>query len=134
MNTQTRTRIARTAAFAVAASISAITTTYVVPATNASAPAQERQCFIAQARWNTAIDGPAPTCATPRWQQVSTQDWGTPGSSADTAPRRTAPVEDPEVATIADCVDPGHRPVVKTCPYPIGSGNQFSRYWTRVTR
>ena len=91
MNTQTRSRIARTAAFAVAVSITAITTTVVAPPTTATAPAQERPCFIVQPRWNTAIDGPAPTCPTPSWQRTSDVPWpwGTPGSSAGTAPRRT---------------------------------------------
>ncbi len=65
---------------------------------------------------------------------MSIQDWGTPAPSAGAAPQRTAPVEAPEVATIADCVNPSRRPVVKTCPYPIGSGDQFSRYWTGSTR
>jgi hypothetical protein len=94
MNTQTRTRIARTAAFAVAASITAVTTTVAVPPTTASAPGPERPCFIVQPRWNTAIDGPAPTCPTPSWQRTSGYRWGTPGSSAGTAPRRTGQVSE----------------------------------------
>lgn len=128
MNTNTRTRIARTGAFAVAASITAVTTTIVAPPTTATAPGPERPCFIVQPRGNAAIDGPAPTCATPAWQQVAAARIGTPGSSVATAPRRTAPVEEREVATIADCVDTQYRPVVKSCPYPIRSGDQFSEY------
>lgn len=112
MNTNTRTRIARTAAFAVAASITAVTTTAVAPPTTASAPAEERPCFIVQPRWNTAVDGPVPTCATPTWQEVG-----------------TGREEAPAVATIADCIDPTHRPVVKTCPYPIKSGDRFTHYF-----
>ena len=130
--TRTRTRIARTSAFAVAASITAGTRPVVAPRTTASAPDPERPCFIVQPRWNTAIDGPAPTCPTPAWQQAAAARIGTPGSSVRTAPRRTAPVEEPEVATIADCVDTSYRPVVKTCPYPIKSGDQFSQYADRT--
>ncbi len=131
MNTQTRTRTARSAAFAVAASIAAVTTTFVAAPTTASPdPGQERPCFIVQARWNAAIDGPAPTCPTPSWQRTSEYRWGTPGSSAGTAPRRTggAHEEAADVATMADCVDTAYRPVVKTCPYPIRSGDRFSSY------
>jgi len=101
MNTQTRSRIARTAAFAVAASITAVTTTVVAAPTTASAPGQERPCFIIQPRWSTAIDGPAPTCPTPSWQGTSAYRWGTPGSSAGTAPRRTGTAQEDQ-ATVAD--------------------------------
>lgn len=112
-----RSRIARTAAaaaaFAAAASITAVTTTVAAsPAPAGPAPEPERPCFIVQPRWNTAVDGPVPTCATPSWQQART-------------PRREAPA----VATIADCVDPTHRPVVTTCPYPIKSGDRFTHYF-----
>ena len=110
MNTTTRTRIARTTACAVAASITAVTTTVVAPPTTASAPTQDRPCFIVQPRWNVAIDGPAPTCPIPPGQQ-----------SVGTA----------DVATMADCVDPAHRPVVTTCPYPIRSGDRFATYVAR---
>jgi hypothetical protein len=113
MDTNTRTRIARTAAFAVAASITAVTTTVAAaPAPARPAPEPERPCFIVQPRWNTAVDGPAPTCATPAWQEAG-----------------TGRGEAPDVATIADCVDPTHRPVVKTCPYPIKSGDRFTHYF-----
>ena len=113
MNTQTRSIVARTAAFVVAASITAVTTTVVAPPTSASAPAQERPCFFVQPRWNTAVDGPVPTCPTTSWQQAA-------------APR--------EVATIADCMDTSYRPVVTTCPYPVTSGGRFSSaYRSRST-
>ena len=59
-------RIAAIAGATTITFICAITTTYAAP----SAPAQEpdRPCFIVQPRWNTAFDGPAPTCPTPTRQ------------------------------------------------------------------
>ena len=115
MNTTTRTRIARAAVIAAAASTIAVTTTVAAtPSSATRAPGSERPCFIVQPRWNGAIDGPAPTCATSTWDQAA-------------GDRPTSP----PVATIADCIDPAHRPVVKTCPYPIKSGDQFARFFER---
>lgn len=71
MNTNTA-RWFRAAAIAGATTITAITaitTTYAAqPAPATEDP--ERPCFIIQPRWNTAIDGPPPTCPTPIWQQA----------------------------------------------------------------
>ena len=68
-------RIAAIAGATTITSITAITTTYAAqPAPANDAP--ERQCFIAQPRWNTAIDGPAPTCPTP-WHAASPAGEGT---------------------------------------------------------
>ena len=114
MNISTRSRIARSAAIAVTASTIAVTTTVATQATANPAPESERPCFIVQPRWNTAVDGPAPTCATPARHRT-----------AGDQPASTS------VATIADCIDPAHRPVVKTCPYPIKSGDQFAQYFER---
>jgi len=33
---------------------------------------------------------------------------------------------------MADCMDPAHRRVVTTCPYPVTSGDRFSRYVARM--
>jgi hypothetical protein len=77
MNTTTSSfrRIAAIAGATTITSITAITTTYAAqPAPAIDKP--ERQCFIAQPRWNTAIDGPAPTCATP-WHAASPAGAGT---------------------------------------------------------
>lgn len=73
MNTTTSSfrRIAAIAGATTVTCISAITTTYAIQpasATTEPAPEPERQCFIVQPRWNTAIDGPVPTCPTP-WSQ-----------------------------------------------------------------
>jgi hypothetical protein len=63
MNTYRRSAaVAAIAAFAAFAAIAS-------PASGATAQTdRERPCFIVQARWNTAFDGPAPTCPTPTWQ------------------------------------------------------------------
>lgn len=110
MNT-TASSFRRISAIAAATSFAAIATTFAAQPAPASAPAEERPCFIVQPRWNTAVDGPVPTCATPAWQEAG-----------------TGREEAPAVATIADCMDPTHRPVVKTCPYPIKSGDRFAHY------
>ncbi len=58
-------RIAAIAGATTITCITAITTTSAAqPAPATDEP--ERPCFITQPRWNTAIDGPAPTCPTPR--------------------------------------------------------------------
>lgn len=88
MNTNTAP-VRRFAAIVGATAITAITTVTAQPASAIQEPGSERPCFIVQPRWNTAIDGPPPTCPTPSWQQATAFDWGTPGSSAGTAPRRT---------------------------------------------
>ena len=62
-------RIAAIAGATTIACISAITTTSAAQPAPAEEP--ERPCFIIQPRWNTAIDGPAPTCPTPSWQSAT---------------------------------------------------------------
>jgi hypothetical protein len=111
MNT-TAISFRRVTAIAAATSFAAVITTVAAqPAPASPAPEPERPCFIVQPRWNTAIDGPVPTCATP-WRQAAGDG-------------RTSTA----VATIEDCIDPAHRPVVKTCPYPIKSGDRFTHYF-----
>lgn len=115
MSTTTRTRTAHAAAVgvvvaAVFASFTVVATTVAAPPTT-DTPEPTRPCFIVQPRWNPAVDGPVPTCATPTWQQE-----GTGSRKVTTAP------------TMADCMNPAHRPVVQTCPYPIASGDRFARY------
>jgi len=74
MNTDTGS-FRRIAAITAASAITAITTTFAAqPATATAEPPSDRPCFIAQPRWNTAIDGPPPTCPTPAWQQQATDD------------------------------------------------------------
>ena len=64
-------RIAAIAGATTITTISAITTTYAAqPASVITEPQPQRQCFIAQPRWNTAIDGPVPTCSTPSRQSA----------------------------------------------------------------
>ena len=60
----------RVAAIAGATVIAAITTVAAQSSSATQEPGSERPCFIAQPRWNTAIDGPPPTCPTPAWQQA----------------------------------------------------------------
>ena len=79
MNTTTTTSFRRIAAIACATtitSITAFTTTYAAPPAPAT-DEPERPCFITQPRWNTAIDGPAPTCPTPSWQSAGPTGAGT---------------------------------------------------------
>lgn len=61
-------RIAAIAGATTITTISAITTTYAAEPASVIADQPQRQCFIAQPRWNTAIDGPVPTCPT-SWRQ-----------------------------------------------------------------
>lgn len=68
-------RIAAIAGATTITCITAITTTYAAPAPATNQP--ERPCFISQPRWNTAIDGPAPTCPTPTWQSAAPAGGGT---------------------------------------------------------
>ena len=66
-------RIAAIAGATTITCISAITTTYAIQPASATIqpqPQPERPCFIIQPRWNTAIDGPPPTCPTPSWQSA----------------------------------------------------------------
>lgn len=67
----------RTAAITAASAITAITTTIAVQPATATEPPSDRPCFIAQPRWNTAIDGPPPTCPIPSWQRVTESRAGT---------------------------------------------------------
>ena len=61
----------------------AVTTTFAVQSATATAePPSDRPCFIAQPRWNTAIDGPPPTCPVPTWQRLSAYHAGTDTQSA----------------------------------------------------
>jgi hypothetical protein len=49
-----------------AATACAAFTAVASPASGAAASTdRERPCFIVQAHWNTAFDGPAPTCPVP---------------------------------------------------------------------
>ena len=67
MNTCRRTAaIAASAAFAASAAIAAPAASGATTSTDHARP-----CFIVQAHWNTAFDGPAPTCPTPTWQAGS---------------------------------------------------------------
>jgi hypothetical protein len=73
------THLRRTAAVVGAATAVIVTTTLTTMLTAAtgnaasSAPEEtERPCFMVRAHWNTALDGPQPTCATPSWQLVET--------------------------------------------------------------
>ena len=129
----TTTSLRRSAAFLAVTGLALTTAAVGSPATaHEEQPTRDRPCFIVQPRWNTALDGPAPTCAIPTSSREAEWEWGTPGSSAGRAPRRTGRVQDgpADVATLADCLDPGRRPPVRTCPYPIKSGDQFSDYLT----
>jgi hypothetical protein len=68
------THLRRTAAV-VGAATAIIVTTTLTGATGAvasDAPDGDRPCFMVRAHWNTALDGPQPTCATPSWQLVET--------------------------------------------------------------
>ncbi len=76
-------RIAAIAGATTITTISAITTTYAIQpasATTQPQPQPERPCFIIQARWNTAIDGPPPTCPTPTWQRAEERSSSPTGS------------------------------------------------------
>jgi hypothetical protein len=68
------THLRRTAAVVGAATAITVTTllTPAVTAAAPSAPTGDRPCFMVRAHWNTALDGPQPTCATPSWQLVET--------------------------------------------------------------
>jgi hypothetical protein len=73
------TNLRRTAALVGAATAITVTTTLTTMLTAtgsaaSSAPdeAGDRPCFMVRAHWNTALDGPQPTCATPSWQLVET--------------------------------------------------------------
>lgn len=113
-STTTTTALRRSAAFLTAALALTTATAVRAPASpTVEQPTTERPCFLRPARWNTALDGPVPTCPTPV--------------------ARGRAGEAPGVATLADCLDPARRPVVRTCPYPITSGDQFSDY-LEVTR
>ncbi len=70
----------RVAAIAGVTVIAAITTVAAQSASATQEPGSERPCFIAQPRWNTAIDGPPPTCPRPTWQQAETRSTSPVGS------------------------------------------------------
>jgi hypothetical protein len=80
----TATSFRRTTAIAAATSFAAIATTFAAQPAPAAEPDPERPCFIAQPRWNEAIDGPAPTCPTPTWQRDTEEERS---STAWTKPR-----------------------------------------------
>lgn len=62
----------RFAAITASTAIVAITTTIAVhPAAATAEPPSARPCFIVQPRWNTAIDGPPPSCPVPTWQRTT---------------------------------------------------------------
>lgn len=69
------THLRRTAAVVGAATAITVTTmlTAATGSAASSAPDEaDRPCFMVRAHWNTALDGPQPTCATPSWQLVET--------------------------------------------------------------
>jgi hypothetical protein len=72
------THLRRTAVVgaATAVVVTALTTVLTTAAGSAAASgtdgAGDRPCFMVRANWNTALDGPQPTCATPSWQLVET--------------------------------------------------------------
>jgi hypothetical protein len=74
MSTSTTTSFRRTAAIAAATSFAAIATTFAAQPAQAAEPDPERPCFIAQPRWNEALDGPAPTCPRPTWQPATEEE------------------------------------------------------------
>jgi hypothetical protein len=91
MNTFTKAASRRITAFASTAAIAVAALTMTVAAQPASAiqePVSERPCFIVQPRWNTAIDGPPPTCSSyPRQQPApSSGVWSAPRPGVDAVP------------------------------------------------
>jgi hypothetical protein len=91
MNIFARSVSRRTAAFAgTAATITiAVTTTVATqPAGATQEPATETPCFIVQPRWNTAIDGPPPTCTSHARQQPASPSgaWSAPRPGVDFGP------------------------------------------------
>ena len=64
-----------------------ITTTAFAPTASSAAGTDEgpadRPCFMVQSHWNTAYDGPQPTCPTPTWQTgAAASDTGAARSGA----------------------------------------------------
>lgn len=64
---------------AVVGAAAAITmTTAFAPIASSAADTDEgpadRPCFMVQSHWNTAYDGPQPTCPTPTWRMQDEND------------------------------------------------------------
>ena len=85
----------RTVAVAGAGAILSITTASASTASvqqdrDQQGTAKDRPCFMVRASWNTALDGPQPTCPVPTGQQASVTDTAATGAARPVpAPRVT---------------------------------------------
>ena len=64
-----------------------VTTTAFAPTASSAADTDQgpadRPCFMVQSHWNTAYDGPQPTCPTPSWQtEAAASDTGAAGAGS----------------------------------------------------